>query len=163
MPHERTDPVQTPPPPVGAWDVVFSRKRAAAAGSDPDWIDTGHAYDGGFEYLCGTGMAITPTPNNSAPAVLGSARIGTASYAVYKPDGSTSFVIASADLAIISIAQDLSVLSGAVGVVSNYASIRVQPSGLFETKWVDMLPGEMFPAHDNYDGHWFIARRRRYG
>jgi hypothetical protein len=154
MVNTKTDPVVANPPSVGGWTVLFTRKVPAATASDADYISTGCIYDSAYEYICATTGLVSPTANPTAPALLGFLLLGSISpRCLYLPDGVTVLT----PITPIWIPSQGNILSIAdPDPFLNFAPARMQlqPSGLFETKWTQDMAK---------DGHWVIARRRRYG
>jgi hypothetical protein len=161
MTHERTDPIETPPPPVTEWNVIFTRKVAAGAASDPGFIDTGLVYDSIYEYYMAGKLVDSPSPNISGPAVTTAIFNGAETMkAAYRPNGVTAIAITGSAELYIQANQDISsLLSGVVetlstGQTTGKAIMRIDGAGKFYSKWV---------AEAAKDGHFVIARRRRYG
>jgi hypothetical protein len=163
MPHERTDPVQTPPPPVGSWNIIFTRRVAAGTSKDSGYVDTGLVYDNSYEYYIAAKMIAKPSPAVSGPTVAVAIFSGAdTAKGNYKPDGSTSIAITGSAGLYIPAQQDLSSLaSGTANTFDTPAgdgsvAMRVDAAGKFYSKWLK-------DSGDDYDGQFMLARRLRYG
>jgi len=140
---------------VSGWTLLFTRKVVTGTASDSDYVETGIIYDPLYEYLLMSVEVSTPSPALTTPtisAVVSVVGIGQTMY--YKPDGVTSLGN-QANYSLPSN-QVLAGLEAAILLTVGQARMSIPASGAFKTKW----------TYDNRvtkDGHWMIARRRRYG
>jgi hypothetical protein len=161
MPVYKTDPKQLPPPDTGAWDIVFTRKVVATTAPEINFVSTGITYDPNFEYIVLGEPVASPTPNPSAPVMSGTIALPASGDPFqltqifqYKPDGSVLLAYSNVPV-YIAAQQDPSGLAGDRTLNTDpTTATKIQVSGLILTKW---------GWDATKDGHWMIARRRRYG
>jgi hypothetical protein len=153
------------PPPIAGWEVVFTRKVIAGVAADPGYVSTGHTYDPAYEYLVGSGNKDAATPNPTAPTIVNDGTFETLpvmwerTCGTYKPDGASAVamnwvrVATQTNMAAVP-GGSIDLISEKVDGFATNAPIKIDNAGLFWTKW----EGDAVA-----DGHWVIARRRRYG
>ena len=142
-------------PSVGAFEILFTRKALKDSTADGSPVDTGLTYDPEYEYLLFSGERYAPTPDLTPAASLVGCWTSSALSVVYKPDGvNPNTGTGGSDWALISAAQNVSMLQGEGWKVGYQARITVNSAGKFYHQWL---------GSSNVDGHFCIARRRRYG
>ena len=140
-------------PAVGAWEVLYTRKVAAGTASDGGYIDTGIVYDGDYEYASLNLPVAAPTPDPTSAASMSVIYLA-ATYGTYKPNGVDALAVPAGVLSFqVAPRQDPSAL------LADFESgiacqVKMDATGKFYTKWTQDMAK---------DGHWCLARRRRYG
>jgi hypothetical protein len=149
---------------VSGWNILFTQKVAATTDSSA-YADTGVEYDVDYEFLFGCIYADAPSPNVGTPSVICASVVGPSGplRTLYKPDGLTGLPVEPGEAVLMPSRQAVAALEGLPfvaqeldmpGMEELYVRIKLDEDGKFWWSWDE---------HPTKDGHFFIARRRRYG
>jgi len=139
---------------VTGWTIVFTREAAGGSAADLGDVDTGIVYDPAYEYFCMARNKNGPTPT-AAASVVTCPLAGGKVYAEYRPDGITT-ISGNGDICyIVPTNQDLSGFARDLPLSAETPACEflLRNTGHFYTNWGGGMS----------DGHWVLARRRRYG
>jgi hypothetical protein len=156
----KTDPKNLPPPDIQPWEVVFTRKVPATTASDGGYVDTGIVYDPAYEYYMAGALVLNPSPAITTPQVITAIMAGIETIrAIYRPDGVTAIELLDTNGLFINARQSPPAIGATpvdttAFVMGGDAHMRLDSAGKFWSNWIKDVAS---------DGHFVVARRRRYG